>query len=97
MHKNAEYEWKLAGLLQHVAKDRKLLHGFLQDLLSPFELTDIATRWQIVKQLDRKVPQRRIAKNLHISIATVTRGSIMLANKNGGFNQVLNKYGRKKY
>ena len=94
MKANKEYEWELTGLLQDAAKDRKLLHSFLEDLLSPYELNDVAVRWQIVKQLDLKVAHRKIAKNLHVSVGTVTRGSIMLANKNGGFNQVLNKYAR---
>lgn len=97
MKANKEYEWELAGLLQDVAKDRKLTYLFLQDLLSPFELTDVATRWQIVKQLDKKISHHKIARNLHIGVATVTRGSRMLENKQGGFNQVLNKYGHKKY
>lgn len=97
MRKNSDFERELTGLLQDAAKDRKLLHDFLRDLLSPFELTDIATRWQIIKQLDRRVPHRKIARNLRVAVATITRGSRMLENKDGGFNQVLNKYGHKKY
>lgn len=97
MKASKEYEWELIGLLQDVARDRKLLHNFLQDILSTYELTDVAVRWQIVKQLDKQVPHRRITKNLHVAVATVNRGATMLKNKQGGFNQVLNKYGHKKY
>lgn len=92
MKNNDDYKWKLVRLISKLGSDENLLYKFLQDLLSPYEFTDIATRWQIVKQLDKRVPQRRIAKNLHIGIATVTRGSIVLKNKTGGFKQVLDKY-----
>jgi Trp operon repressor len=50
-------------------------------------------RWQIVKQLACGTPQREIAKNLHVSIATITRGSRELLNKKGGFQQVMKKVG----
>ncbi len=91
MKDNKEYKWELVGVLQNASKDKKMLYSFLRDILSPFEFTDIAARWQIIRQLDRKISQRKIAKNLHIGIATVTRGSRMLAHKDGGFNQVLKK------
>lgn len=94
MKNNEDYKWKLTRLLGIVSRDGNLLYKFLQDLLSPYEFTDLATRWQIVKQLDRRVSHRRIAKNLHISVATVNRGALMLKNKTGGFKQVLNKYAR---
>ncbi|MBI4050701.1 MAG: transcriptional regulator [Candidatus Doudnabacteria bacterium] len=92
MRANKEYEWELTGVVHEVAKDRKLLYEFLQDLLSPYEFMDVAVRWQIVKQLYQRIPQRRVARNLHVGVATVTRGARELADKNGGFNQVLRKF-----
>lgn len=94
MRKNEDYEWDLVELVSKIGGDKKLLYNFLRDLLSPYELIDLANRWQIVKQLGKKIPHRKIAKNLKVSIATITRGSRMLQYKNGGFNQVLNKYTR---
>lgn len=93
MRDNENYKMELTRLISRIGSNQVLLYKFLQDILSPFEFTDLATRWQIIKQLDRKIPHRQIAKNLHIGIGTVTRGSITLKNKNGGFNQVLKKYG----
>ncbi|MDO8626304.1 MAG: Trp family transcriptional regulator [Candidatus Magasanikbacteria bacterium] len=72
-------------------KNQSLLDDFLVDLLTPKEMQEIIKRWQLIKHLHQKIPQRQIAKNLKISIAKITRGSRALLNKNGGFNQILQK------
>ncbi len=90
-----QYGKELESLLKKAAKSPKLLHEFLCDLLSRAEYKDLAVRWQIVKMLERGVPQRDIAKHLKISVATVTRGSKEMFNKYGGFRSMLNKYYRK--
>lgn len=77
-------------------KDRRRLDDFLVDLLTPQEYIDILKRWQLVKRLHRGEHQRHIAKVLNIGIAKITRGSRMLLNKSGGFNQVLRKLNKKK-
>lgn len=89
-----EYGVELEQLLVKVAKDRNkaFVREFLFDLLSPAEYRELAVRWQIVKQLEKKVPHRDIAKNLKVSVATITRGSRELANKKGGFRMALDKY-----
>lgn len=48
---------------------------FLMWILTPRELEKLPLRLQIVKRLKRKMTQRRIAKELGVGIATVTRGS----------------------
>ncbi|TSD02787.1 MAG: TrpR family transcriptional regulator, trp operon repressor, partial [Parcubacteria group bacterium Greene0714_36] len=70
------YEQELNALLAKIgAFDRKLLRDFLLDLLTPAEYKELALRWQIVKMLHQGISQRRIAKNLGVGIATVSRGS----------------------
>ena len=64
----------------------------MSDLLSPREYSDIAKRLQIVKQLESGIPQREVAENLEVGIATVTRGSHELKDDKGGFRKVLDKY-----
>lgn len=71
-------------------KDFKLLDAFLTDVLTPNEYDEIVKRWQVVKQLNQGITQRQIAKNLQISLAKISRGSRMLLDKKGGFNQILN-------
>lgn len=87
---NQKYKKELIDVLLRV-KNRELMDEFLQDILTPAEYKDIITRWQIVKQLARGVPQREIAKNLKVSIAKITRGSRELQNDQGGFWSVLKK------
>lgn len=71
--------------------DTKLMEEFLIDILTKSEWEDIILRWQIVKLLSQKVPQRDIAKKLKVSIAKITRGSHELSNERGGFQQILRK------
>lgn len=47
----------------------------LRALLTDSELEEIAKRLQIFKRLQSGMPQRQIAEELGVGIATVTRGS----------------------
>lgn len=87
-----EYGQELEEIIKKASKSPALLHEFMFDLLSPAEYKDLAVRWQIVKQLHQGVSQRDIAKNLHVSISTVTRGSREMLNRKGGFAEILKKY-----
>lgn len=89
MKKKDTYKEELIASLQKAADTKKLLHAFLSDILTPGEFADIALRWQIIKQLDKGIPQRDIARNLGVSIAKITRGSKELQNKKGGFVEIL--------
>ncbi|MEK7161584.1 MAG: Trp family transcriptional regulator [Patescibacteria group bacterium] len=91
MHYKHKFGQELESILEKAAKNPQLLHNFLKDILSPNEYKELGIRWQIVKQLDKGVSQREIAKKLQVSIATVTRGSRVLINKKGGFNAILQK------
>ena len=79
---------ELESLFHKVFKNKKLLHEFLFDILSPVEYKELAIRWQIVKMLKSNTPHRDIAKNLKVGIVTVTRGSRELANKKGGDKRI---------
>ncbi len=87
---NQKYKDELLAVIGGI-KDKKTQDYFLTDLLTPNEYEEIVKRWQIVKHLHSGVTQRQIAKNLGISLAKITRGSRMLLDKKGGFNQILNK------
>jgi len=84
-----EHKGELLKVLQVASVDKHLLDAFLGDLLTPSEYQDLVLRWQIVKQLTDGIPQRTIAKNLKVGIATVTRGSRELSDKKGGFLSIL--------
>lgn len=65
---------QLAELITAI-KDKKTALNFLQNILTPRELEEIAQRLQIFKMLARGVAQRVIAEKLEVSIGTVSRGS----------------------
>ncbi len=51
------------------------MKDFLLGILTPKELEEIPTRLQIVKKLKKGTAQHKVAKDLGVGIATVTRGS----------------------
>jgi len=64
-------------LLKHLLKEKtpKQMESALRALLTDSELDEITKRLQIFKRLQAKIPQRQIAEELGVGIATVTRGS----------------------
>ncbi len=64
----------------------------LQDLLTPQEREVLAERWQIIQELAKGTPQRKIAQKLKIGIATVTRGSLAYQHQGKGFDHFLKKF-----
>ena len=68
-----------------------LMKEFLEDILTPAEISEFKQRWQIVKMLNKGERQHDIAKKLHIGVGTVTRGSREMKDPNGGFMKVLKK------
>lgn len=55
--------------------DPKQIDAFLQGLFTPAEIADIESRWEIVKRLNSGHTQRAIAKDLHLGLCKITRGS----------------------
>jgi TrpR family trp operon transcriptional repressor len=82
---------ELAAVLARI-DDRRLILDFLNCLLTPAEVEEISGRWQLVKLLDRGVSQRQIARELHMSLCKITRGSRELKKKNSAFRKVLNEF-----
>jgi len=79
---------ELALVLSQI-KDEKLIEEFFRSLLTPAEIADIASRWALVKALQKKVPQREIARDLGISLCKITRGSRELKKENSAFARAI--------
>ena len=61
--------------LVYSAKDHALLEDFLIGITTPKERQEFARRLEIVKRLVAGEPQQKIASQLGVGVATVTRGS----------------------
>jgi len=64
---------------------------FLSSILTPAELESVAKRWQLVKLLDQGVSQRKIARELHLSLCKITRGSKELKKENSVLKEAVQK------
>ncbi len=87
-----EYKKELNSIIRKCASSGTLLHEFLTDILTAGEYEEISRRWQIIKMLEAGKPQREIAEELGVGVATVTRGAKELADKKGGFRKTLSKF-----
>jgi TrpR family trp operon transcriptional repressor len=56
-------------------KDKRLVEDFFEGILTEQEKEEISLRLQIIKKLMAGEPQAKIAKDLGVGVATVTRGS----------------------
>ncbi len=64
----------------HSLNSKQDLVEFLRGILTPKELQEMSLRLQIVKKLKKGEPQRKIAADLGVGIATITRGSKEIQN-----------------
>lgn len=86
-------ERALLQAIQSVSGDMVALRALLKDLLTPAEYEEVVQRLQIVQRLADGEPQRKIAKELGVGVATITRGSRALWRHKGGFYQLFAKKG----
>ena len=70
-------------------KDQKLMKKFFESILTPNEINDISSRWELVKLLDQGCSQREIAKKLNLSLCKITRGSKELSKKHSAFKKCI--------
>lgn len=90
MKNNSEqYKKEVIEVVYKIAKDKELLAEFIKDILTPREFENIGVRWQIVKRLAKGEHHASIAEDLHLGVATVTRGSREMRKKEGGFRRAL--------
>lgn len=69
-------------------KSPKEASDFFRDLLTMAELNEFTNRWQMVKMLSQGKSYEDIAKNLHVSTATVTRVAYWLEHGFGGYKEI---------
>ena len=69
--------------------DPQYIMRFLNSLLTPNEIREISSRWELVKLLDQGHSQRQIAKRLGLSLCKITRGSRELKKKDSPFKRMI--------
>ena len=75
-----------------LTNDAELIEEFLYSILTPSEAQNIASRWELVKLMDRGVSQRKIAERLGLSLCKITRGSKELKKDHSAFEQMIRLY-----
>ncbi|GHV82830.1 hypothetical protein AGMMS50212_01700 [Spirochaetia bacterium] len=88
---DTDLAYNIGELSEILAKttDQKLIDGFFTDMFTSAERKDIAARWALLKALKEKVPQRKIAQKLGISLCKITRGSKELHKPNSTLAKML--------
>lgn len=70
---NSRLDFLIQTLLS--IKSNEEMHEFLLGIFTPQELIEIPTRLEIVKRIKSGEAQHKIANDLGVGVATVTRGS----------------------
>ncbi|MBQ1629700.1 MAG: trp operon repressor [Treponema sp.] len=71
--------------------DKEFLKEFFGCLFTQGERTDIAERWQIVKELKAGTTQREIARKYNMSLCKITRGSKEIQKPDSAFVKMLDR------
>lgn len=71
--------------------NKEEVEQFLNELLTQSELSDIEQRWNILKKLTDNESQRKISKNLSVSLCKITRGSKILKDEKSMIKKILSK------
>ncbi|MDC7225578.1 MAG: Trp family transcriptional regulator [Spirochaetales bacterium] len=71
------------------ADDPDLIYRFLECLLTQNEMSEVASRWALVKMLDQGISQRNIAAQLGLSLCKITRGSKELQKEESAFKKMI--------
>ncbi len=69
--------------------DPDLLERFFRQILTPKEVQDLSSRWELVKLLKEGISQREIARSLHLSLCKITRGARELKKPNSALREVI--------
>ena len=82
---------KLQEIVRRLAEinDPGLLERFFREILTPNEVRDLSSRWELVKLLEKGVSQREIARRLHLSLCKITRGSRQLKKPDSALRKVI--------
>lgn len=73
-------------------EDSELILNFLHSILTPKEISEVASRWALVMKIHEGKSQRKIADELGLSLCKITRGSKELKKINSSFKKMIEKW-----
>ncbi len=82
---------QLTGALA-ATDDPILIRDFLNSILTPNEMSEVAARWALVMQIYEGKSQRKISEQLGLSLCKITRGSRELKKENSPFRKMIEKW-----
>ena len=85
---------EIAAVLARTSDEKLILH-FLLSILTVNEISEIASRWELVKLLDSGLSQRQISRKLGLSLCKITRGSRELKKKDSPFKRMIDSRKRR--
>jgi len=71
--------------------DFEEMKSFIEEILTPKEIQDLALRWKLLQELSKGKTQRSIASQYGISLCKITRGSKILKKDNSVTKKILNR------
>ncbi|MCF0238046.1 MAG: transcriptional regulator [Sphaerochaetaceae bacterium] len=71
--------------------DKRDMRKLFSEILTEKEMEDIAKRWYLMKELYKGTSQRKIAKDMEISLCKITRGSKILRDNSSKFREILSE------
>ena len=71
------------GLIDVFCKisDPDTMERFFEEIFTDSERRDLSLRWELMRRLRQRVPQRQIAADLGISLCKITRGAKILKDR----------------
>ncbi|HPS56171.1 MAG TPA: Trp family transcriptional regulator [Sedimentisphaerales bacterium] len=81
---------EVIGIFTNI-KDVDTMEKFFGEIFTPSEIKTIVLRWQLMKMVNQKVPQRDVASKLGISLCKITRGAKILKDPDSVSSKLLNK------
>ena len=92
--KNTELNNSIYQLSRALAAtdDHKLIMDFLYSILTPNEISEVASRWALVMEIADGKSQRKISEELGLSLCKITRGSKELKKNNSPFKKMIDKW-----
>lgn len=82
---------ELSSALLRAAEKPKNLEAFISDIFSPAEIEDFYNRIRILEELLSGKTQREVSKNLHVSIAKVSRAALVIKHGSGTLKTIFKK------